>query len=199
MSRVSFTCQQEPTLPPIWEGRRVHDRERRGGRQVFGQEEDAREHQVHRRARKVANHSRLHPAQVHLQYLLFNLSGIALLVLRANFVPSRTFRTAKNCLVTPKKTFKWDGLLRNWDQYIKPGNLEMEDIVLGTKFPLFFRCCEQLLVGRRKQPISDQAEDLECLCHLMKTCGKLLDTPIAKVIISNLKPNHTEQILMIWS
>eukprot|EP00094_Tigriopus_californicus_P009065 TCALIF_08738-PA protein Name:"Similar to Eif4g2 Eukaryotic translation initiation factor 4 gamma 2 (Mus musculus)" AED:0.08 eAED:0.04 QI:597/0.5/0.2/0.8/1/0.8/5/650/1211 len=43
------------------------------------------------------------------------------------------------------------------------------------------KCCEQLLVGRRKQPLSDQVEDLECLCHLMKTCGKLLDTPKAKV------------------
>lgn len=39
---------------------------------------------------------------------------------------------------------------------------------------------------------------MECLCHLMKTCGKLLDTPIAKVNISNLKPNHTEQILLVY-
>eukprot|EP00095_Tigriopus_kingsejongensis_P002292 snap_masked-scaffold400_size182785-processed-gene-0.10 protein:Tk02292 transcript:snap_masked-scaffold400_size182785-processed-gene-0.10-mRNA-1 annotation:"eukaryotic translation initiation factor 4 gamma 2" len=46
---------------------------------------------------------------------------------------------------------------------------------------ILHRCCEQLLVGRRKQPIPDQAEDLECLCHLMKTCGKLLDTAKAKV------------------
>ena len=43
------------------------------------------------------------------------------------------------------------------------------------------RCCEQLLVGRKKQPISDQAEDLECLCHLIRTCGKNLDTTVGKV------------------
>ena len=46
---------------------------------------------------------------------------------------------------------------------------------------ILHRCCEQLLVGRRKLPIADQAEDLECLCHLMRTCGRLLDTPKAKV------------------
>ena len=37
------------------------------------------------------------------------------------------------------------------------------------------------MVGRKKQPISDQAEDLECLCHLMKTCGRILDTPKGKL------------------
>ncbi len=46
---------------------------------------------------------------------------------------------------------------------------------------ILHRCCEQLLVGRRKQPIPDQAEDLECLCHLMRTCGRILDTPKAKM------------------
>lgn len=46
---------------------------------------------------------------------------------------------------------------------------------------ILHKCCEQLLVGRKKQPISDQAEDLECLCHLMKTCGKILDTAVGKV------------------
>ncbi len=46
---------------------------------------------------------------------------------------------------------------------------------------ILHRCCEQLLVGRRKQPLSDQAEDLECLCHLFRTCGRILDTPKAKV------------------
>lgn len=45
---------------------------------------------------------------------------------------------------------------------------------------ILHRCCKQLLVGRKKQPVSDQAEDLECLCHLMRTCGRILDTPIAK-------------------
>ena len=45
------------------------------------------------------------------------------------------------------------------------------------------RCCEQLLVGRKKQSLADQAEDLECLCHLMKTCGRVLDTAKAKVLM----------------
>lgn len=27
----------------------------------------------------------------------------------------------------------------------------------------------------------DLAEDLECLCQIMKTCGKVLDKPKAKV------------------
>jgi len=46
---------------------------------------------------------------------------------------------------------------------------------------ILHRCCEQLLVGRKRQPILDQAEDLECLCHLMKTCGRILDTPKGKL------------------
>ena len=37
------------------------------------------------------------------------------------------------------------------------------------------------MVGRKKQPVSDQAEDLECLCHLMKTCGRILDTSKGKL------------------
>lgn len=52
---------------------------------------------------------------------------------------------------------------------------------------ILHKCCEQLLVGRKKQPISDQAEDLECLCHLMKTCGKILDTAVGKVHFLNLR------------
>ena len=30
---------------------------------------------------------------------------------------------------------------------------------------------------------SPQAEDLECLCHLMRTCGRLLDTDKAKPLM----------------
>ena len=58
------------------------------------------------------------------------------------------------------------------------GELGKLEIVYDT---ILHRCCEQLLVGRKKQPIPDQAEDLECLCHLMKTCGKILDTDMGKV------------------
>merc|ERR1711971_1006159 len=45
---------------------------------------------------------------------------------------------------------------------------------------ILHRCAEQLLVGRRKQSINDQIEDIECLAHLMKTCGRLLDHVKAK-------------------
>lgn len=55
---------QKPALPPVREVGGVDDRQRRGGRQVLGQAQDARQHQVHRRARKTANHSRLYPPQV---------------------------------------------------------------------------------------------------------------------------------------
>jgi len=48
---------------------------------------------------------------------------------------------------------------------------------------ILHRCCEQLLVGRRKQPIHDQIEDLECLAHLFKTCGRVLDTAKAKPLV----------------
>ena len=57
----------------------------------------------------------------------------------------------------------------------------MYNIEMNMLYACFVRCCEQLLVGRKKQPISDQAEDLECLCHLMKTCGRILDTPKGKL------------------
>jgi len=48
---------------------------------------------------------------------------------------------------------------------------------------ILHRCCEQLLVGRRKQSIVDQTEDIECLAHLMKTCGRLLDSAKAKMLM----------------
>jgi len=46
---------------------------------------------------------------------------------------------------------------------------------------ILHRCAEQLLVGRRKQSLSDQTEDIECLAHLMKTCGRILDSAKAKM------------------
>jgi len=58
------------------------------------------------------------------------------------------------------------------------GELGKMEIVHDT---ILHRCCEQLLVGRKKQPLSDQAEDLECLCHLIRTAGKNLDTTVGKV------------------
>merc|ERR1712241_574586 len=37
--------------------------------------------------------------------------------------------------------------------------------------------------GRRKQSINDQCEDIECLAHLMKTCGRILDSAKAKQLM----------------
>lgn len=48
---------------------------------------------------------------------------------------------------------------------------------------ILHRCCEQLLVGRRKQSIVDQTEDIECLAHLMKTCGRILDSAKARQLM----------------
>lgn len=45
---------------------------------------------------------------------------------------------------------------------------------------ILHKCCEALVLGWKSKPLSEQAEDLECLCHLMKTCGKILDTPEGK-------------------
>ena len=36
------------------------------------------------------------------------------------------------------------------------------------------------MLGWKSKPLSEQEEDLECLCHLMKTCGRILDTPNGK-------------------
>jgi len=41
-------------------------------------------------------------------------------------------------------------------------------------------CCEALVLGWKNKPLSEQEEDLECLCHLMRTCGRILDTPNGK-------------------
>ena len=52
----------------------VDHRQRRGGREAAGQEEDAGKHQVHRRTRKAANHPRLDPAQVPTAAIIFCFS-----------------------------------------------------------------------------------------------------------------------------
>ena len=38
-------------------------------------------------------------------------------------------------------------------------------------------------MGRRKQSINDQTEDIECLAHLMKTCGRILDSAKARQLM----------------
>jgi len=48
---------------------------------------------------------------------------------------------------------------------------------------ILHRCCEQLLVGRKRQPITEQGEDLECLAYLFKTCGRIIDSAKAKLLV----------------
>ncbi|XP_067934245.1 eukaryotic translation initiation factor 4 gamma 2-like [Watersipora subatra] len=46
---------------------------------------------------------------------------------------------------------------------------------------ILHKCIQQLLEKKRTLSLADQAEDLECLCQIMKTVGKRLDTPKAKM------------------
>ncbi|XP_042240370.1 eukaryotic translation initiation factor 4 gamma 2-like isoform X2 [Homarus americanus] len=48
---------------------------------------------------------------------------------------------------------------------------------------ILHRCIQQLLEKRRRRPMVDLAEDLECLCQIMRTCGKVLDKPKAKPLM----------------
>ena len=47
-------------------------------------------------------------------------------------------------------------------------------------FVIIYRCCEALVLGWKNKPLSEQTEDLECLCHLMRTCGRILDSSNGK-------------------
>lgn len=48
---------------------------------------------------------------------------------------------------------------------------------------ILHRCIQQLLQKNRDQSLPDKAEDLECLCQIMKTVGRLLDTEKAKSLM----------------
>lgn len=45
---------------------------------------------------------------------------------------------------------------------------------------ILHRCIKQLLEKKKNLPIQESAEDLECLCQIMTTVGRRLDTPKAK-------------------
>lgn len=45
---------------------------------------------------------------------------------------------------------------------------------------ILHRCIKQLLEKKKNIPLVESAEDLECLCQIMKTVGRRLDTPKAK-------------------
>ena len=59
---------------------------------------------------------------------------------------------------------------------------------------ILHRCIQQLLEKRRRS-VADMAEDLECLCQIMKTCGKVLDKPKAK----NLMDQYFERMYLLKS
>ena len=48
---------------------------------------------------------------------------------------------------------------------------------------ILHKCIQQLLEKKKNTPIRDMAEDLECLCQIMRTVGPRLDTPKAKVSV----------------
>ncbi|XP_033117991.1 eukaryotic translation initiation factor 4 gamma 2-like [Anneissia japonica] len=48
---------------------------------------------------------------------------------------------------------------------------------------ILHRCIKQLLDKKKHESISDRAEDLECLCQIMKTIGRRLDTNKAKALM----------------
>lgn len=57
------------------------------------------------------------------------------------------------------------------------GELGKLDILAES---ILHRCVQQLLGTNRFKPMS---EDLECLCQIMKTCGRILDTEKGSVSI----------------
>nr|KAG5693281.1 hypothetical protein BaRGS_011602 [Batillaria attramentaria] len=49
---------------------------------------------------------------------------------------------------------------------------------------ILHKCIQQLLEKKKNTPVRDMAEDLECLCQIMRTVGPRLDTPRAKAWMS---------------
>lgn len=49
---------------------------------------------------------------------------------------------------------------------------------------ILHKCIQQLLEKKKNTPMRDMAEDLECLCQIMRTVGPRLDTPRAKAWMS---------------
>ena len=46
---------------------------------------------------------------------------------------------------------------------------------------ILHKCIQQLLASKRRgAPVADMAEDLECLCQIMRTVGRRLDTEKAR-------------------
>lgn len=52
---------------------------------------------------------------------------------------------------------------------------------------ILHKCIKQLLEKKKNVPVRDMAEDLECLCQIMRTVGRRLDTSKAKVHIFRIR------------
>jgi len=48
---------------------------------------------------------------------------------------------------------------------------------------ILHKCIQQMLAKKKRTSLSDMAEDIECLCQIVSTVGKRLDTPKAKNIM----------------
>lgn len=48
---------------------------------------------------------------------------------------------------------------------------------------ILHKCIQQLLAKKKRTSLCDMAEDIECLCQIVSTVGKRLDTPRAKNIM----------------
>ena len=67
---------------------------------------------------------------------------------------------------------------------------------------ILHKCIKQLLEKKKNVHPKDLAEDLECLCQIMKTVGRRLDTNKAKVSLLYINiPSEIEKIAryILWS
>eukprot|EP00794_Sanderia_malayensis_P018214 gene18214-20032_t len=58
---------------------------------------------------------------------------------------------------------------------------------------ILHKCIQQLLAKKKKTNVADMAEDIECLCQIMNTVGKRLDTPKAR----NIMDQYFERMRML--
>ena len=62
------------------------------------------------------------------------------------------------------------------------------------------QCVKQLINKKKKGSVDDYAEDLECLCQIMMTCGRRLDHEKAKVgfdAVAFLAQNFARRVLLL--
>lgn len=58
---------------------------------------------------------------------------------------------------------------------------------------ILHKCIQQLLAKKRRTSLSEMAEDIECMCQIMSTIGKRLDTPKA----NNIMKQYFDRIEML--